>query len=251
VSDPISIEICVDSAASAHVAELGGANRVELCSNLLEGGVTPSAGLIEFVRDRTSIGLQVMIRPRAADFCYSEDEFETMRRDILVARKIGADGVVLGILHPDGRVDVERTGRLVELARPLTVTFHRAVDVSEDIFRALDDICAAGVDRILTSGGAQTAVHGIDRLARLVRDAQGRIAIMAGGGVRENNAASIIERTGVKDIHSGLGSQVAASTPGPDSEISSRTMTGVPNRIFQVLQEDVRRLREAVAPARI
>jgi copper homeostasis protein len=251
VSDPISIEICVDSASSAAAAELGGANRVELCSNLLEGGVAPSAGLIEVVRDRTSIGLQVMIRPRAGNFCYSADEFEVMRRDILVARKIGADGIVLGILYPDGRVDVDRTRRLVELARPLTVTFHRAFDVSADIFRALDDICAAGVDRVLTSGGAQTAVLGIDRLTQLVKDAHGRIAIMAGGGVRENNAASIIERTGVKDIHSGLGSQVADSTSGSDPKISSRTMTGVPNRIFQVLPEDVRRLREAVALARL
>src|SRR5271169_237450 len=131
--DKVFIEVCVDSVASAVAAEQGGASRVELCSGFLEGGVTPSAGLIELVRARTSIGLQVMIRPRGGDFYYTPEEFETMRCDILAAKKIGADGVVSGILNADGSVDIERTRELVELSRPLRVTLHRAFDMSADL----------------------------------------------------------------------------------------------------------------------
>lgn len=251
MSAPISIEICVDSVASAMAAQLGGASRVELCSNLSEGGITPSAGLIEMLRSRISIGLQIMIRPRAGDFCYSADEIETMQRDILTARKIGADGVVLGVLGSDGRVDVQRTRQLVESARPLNVTFHRAFDISDDLSRALEDICTAGVDRVLTSGGEQTASLGIDRIAGLVKASRGRIAIMAGGGIREHNAASMIERAGVKEIHSGLRSLVLSPTTWPNPKISLGTMSGLEYQRFQVVEEDVRKLCDAVAMARI
>ncbi|MGC2170996.1 MAG: copper homeostasis protein CutC [Candidatus Sulfotelmatobacter sp.] len=251
MSDQIAIEVCVDSVASALAAEQGGARRVELCSNLLEGGVTPSAGLIELVRARTSIGLQVMIRPRGGDFFYTPEEFETMRRDITVARKLGADGVVLGILHPNGRVDTERTRQLVDLARPLSVTFHRAFDMSADLLCALEDVCTTGADRLLTSGGEQTAGQAVEPIAQLVKSARGRMAIMAGGGIDQHNAASIIEQTGVREIHVGLRSPATSPMVHRQPRISMGTAPGREYQRFQVLAENVLSLHRAVALARI
>jgi copper homeostasis protein len=251
MSDSCLIEVCVDSVESAIAAERGGAGRVELSSGLLEGGVTPSAGLIELVRGRTSIGLHVMVRPRGGDFCYTPEEFETMKRDIAAAQKLGADGVALGILKADGSVDIERTRQLVELARPLKVTFHRAFDMASDLFRALEDICSTGADRILTSGGERTAPRGANRIARLVREAGGHIVIMACGGIDGGNAASIIKQTGVREVHAGLRSAVLSPMLYRNPEISMGRSAGDEYERFQVLEESVRQLHRAVAVARI
>jgi copper homeostasis protein len=250
MSDRILIEVCVDSVASAVAAERGGAGRVELCSNLLEGGITPSAGLIELVRARTSIGLQVMVRPRGGDFCYTAEEFETMRRDIVAAKKLGADGVVVGILNADGSVDIGRTRELVELARPLSVTFHRAFDMSADLFRALESVCATGADRLLTSGGAKAALQAVEQIARLVEAARGRIAIMACGGINHHNAASIIEQTGVREIHVGLRSSVASPMLHRNPELSMGTAAECEYQRFEVLEDNVLSLHRAVALVR-
>jgi copper homeostasis protein len=250
MSDPVLIEVCVDSVESAVAAERGGAGRVELSSALLEGGVTPSAGLIELARGRTSIGLHVMVRPRGGDFCYTQEEFETMKRDIVAAQKLGADGVALGILQPDGSVDTARTRQLVQLARPLDVTFHRAFDMASDFFRALEDICSTGANRILTSGGARTALRGADRIAHVVREARGRVVIMAGGGIDGGNAASIMEQTGVREVHAGLRSSVLSPMLHRNPEISMGRSAGDEYERFQVLEESVRKLHRAVAPAR-
>jgi len=250
MSDRILIEVCIDSVASAVAAERGGAGRVELCSNLLEGGVTPSAGLIELVRARTSIGLQVMIRPRGGDFCYTPEEFETMRRDIIAAKKLGADGIVVGILRADGDVDIERTQELVDLAPPLSVTFHRAFDMSADLFRALEFICATGAHRLLTSGGEKTALQAVAPIARLVEASRGRIAIMVCGGINHHNVASIIEQTGVREIHVGLRSPVGSPMLHRNPELSMGTADEREYQRFQVLEEDVRCLHRAVAMAR-
>jgi len=250
MTEQVLIEVCVDSVSSATAAERGGAVRVELCSDLLEGGVTPSAGLIELVRDKISIGVQVMIRPRGGDFCYAEEEIEIMRRDIVTAKKLGADGVVLGALGPDGMVDVEVTRSLVELARPLNVTFHRAFDMSADLFRSLDDVCATGADRLLTSGGEQTCANGVETIARLVKAARNRIAIMAGGGIGNGDAANIIERTGVSEIHVGLSSPVPSPMLHRNPRVSMGTAPGREYQRVQVLEESVKKLRQAISLAK-
>ncbi|HWO36017.1 MAG TPA: copper homeostasis protein CutC [Candidatus Acidoferrum sp.] len=249
MSEQILIEVCVDSVAAAIAAKRGGASRLELCSNLLESGVTPSAGVIELVRSKISAGLHVMIRPRGGDFFYSLEEFETMRRDIMVAKKLGADGVVLGILDAHGNVDVARSRELVELARPLNVTCHRAFDMSADLFRSLEDICATGADRVLTSGGEQTAWQGVGRISQLVKAARARIVIMAGGGIDDNNAVNIIEHIGVREIHVGLGSSSESPMLHRNLRISMGTALGREYQRFQVAEEDVTNLRRAVTLA--
>lgn len=196
-----TIEVCVDSVTSARNALAGGADRVELCDNLVEGGTTPSAGMIKTIREQVSIGLQVMIRPRGGDFLYDEDEFRVMQEDVRQAKSLGADGVVFGLLMSDGNIDRERTQQLIELARPMQVTFHRAFDMVSDASRALEDLISIGVDRVLTSGLEANVVEGAAQLTALVQQAGDRIVILAGGGVRLDNIKSLVEQTGVREIH--------------------------------------------------
>jgi copper homeostasis protein len=241
MSANVAVEVCVDSVSSAVAAERGGAARVELCGSLIEGGVTPSAGLIEITRAAVKLPLYLMIRPRGGDFCYDADEFEVMQRDIALAKRLGADGVVFGILDIHGNVDVERTRQLVELARPLSVTFHRAFDMTADLFRALEDVCAVGVGRVLTSGGEQTSLRGEKAVSQLVQRAKGRLVVMPGSGIQPENARGFVERTGAKEIHVGLRSSV----PGPMLHHKRISMGAVEDREydrFVVLEEDVRKL---------
>jgi copper homeostasis protein len=198
----MDLEVCIDSVESAMAAERGGATRVELCSDLLEGGITPGAGLIASVRRHIAIGLFVMIRPRGGDFCYTELEFEVMQQEIAHARELGADGVVLGLLDEQGRVDVARTRALVEAAAPLPVTFHRAIDMTPNLLTALDDVVATGATRILTSGGAPNAPRGMAEIASMVQAANGRIAIMPGGGITAENIGDMARGTGASEFHS-------------------------------------------------
>ncbi len=197
----VLLEICIDSVESALAAQEGGADRVELCTALFEGGLTPSAGLLEIVRERIRIGLAAMIRPRGGDFCYSADEFAVMERDVVQARKLGADVIVLGLLNPDGTIDRPRSARLVELARPLPVTFHRAFDMARDPHEALDAVLELGVERLLTSGQEKSAVEGMDLIADLVKRAGERLVVMPGGGVTERNLEKILTHTRAREIH--------------------------------------------------
>ena len=196
----IEVEVCTFSLESCLNAQAAGADRVELCAAMYDGGTTPSAGLIRMARELLSIELYVMIRPRGGDFLYSDQEFELMKEEIQHVKESGADGVVLGILNADGTVDVKRTRELVELAAPLKVTFHRAIDMTRDLDEALDDVIRAGCYRILTSGGRNTVSEGLEKIRTLVGRAAGRIQIMAGSGVSAANTPVLLD-AGVDAVH--------------------------------------------------
>ena len=197
----IIFEACVDSIESALAAQDGGADRIELCADLIEGGTTPSAGTIDLVCKHVNIPIMVMVRPRGGDFCYSDLEFEEMKRDIEFIKQFNIAGIVLGILREDGTVDKERIKTLIQAARPMQITFHRAFDMTRNPFEALDDLTELGIERVLTSGQESNVVEGVETLKKLVEKAGGKIIIMPGGGVNENNVSQIIARCGVKEIH--------------------------------------------------
>lgn len=197
----MKIEICVDSIEGAMAAERGGADRVELCANLLEGGTTPSAGCVTIAREKLRIGLQVIIRPRGGDFLYSDLEMEAMLEDTRLAKELGADGVVIGCLTAPGDVDLERTRQLIEVARPLNITFHRAFDMCREPRRALEDLIRLGVDRVLTSGQEASVLEGLDLICELEKQAGDRIIIMPGGGLTARNVRKIVEASGVREVH--------------------------------------------------
>jgi len=197
----MNIEIVVYNIESALRAQEGGADRIELCDNPGEGGTTPSFGTIESVRQNVNLDVFVMIRPRGGDFHYSNYEFHCMRRDIDQCQKLSADGVVFGIVNADGTMDKKRCKELIDRARPMKVTCHRAFDMTRDPFEALEDCIEAGFDRILTSGHQTTAAKGIDLLAQLIKKADGRIAIMPGSGVNEETVEKIVRETNAQEIH--------------------------------------------------
>lgn len=200
----VSLEVCANSVTSAVAAQDGGAVRVELCENLLEGGTTPSYGEILMARKLLHIKLYVLIRPRGGDFLYTDLEFDIMMADIRYCIEAGCDGIVIGILNPDGTIDKKRCTEMIDLARQwgLGVTFHRAFDMCADLFEGMEEIIDMGCERILTSGGKSTAMEGASNIARLVSKAAGRIKIMPGCGVNENNVADLVRFTGVTEVHS-------------------------------------------------
>jgi copper homeostasis protein len=200
----IQLEVCANSLTSALAAQDGGAIRVELCDNLGEGGTTPSHGQIKIARKLLHIKLYVLIRPREGDFLYNDIEFEIIKADIQYCIEVGCDGIVIGILNADGTIDKPRCAELVQMAKKagLGVTFHRAFDMSADMYQALEDIIEIGCERILTSGGKSTAIEGANVIAHLVEKAAGRIIIMPGSGVDETTVADLIQFTKVSEIHS-------------------------------------------------
>ncbi|HEY6083418.1 MAG TPA: copper homeostasis protein CutC [Chitinophagaceae bacterium] len=197
----IILEICAYGVGAAIAAQEGGADRVELCDNAPEGGTTPSYATIELAKKYLQIPVYPIIRPRGGDFLYDEIEFETMQKDIAVCKQLGCEGVVIGILTADGKVDKIRCKKLIALAWPMGVTFHRAFDMAADPFEALEDIIETGCERILSSGQHHSAPEGAELLARLIVRADERVTIMPGGGVRENNIATLLEKTGAREFH--------------------------------------------------
>jgi len=242
----IAVEVCVDSVASAIAAARGGASRIELCSGLIEGGITPSAGLIETTRKSVSLPMHVMIRPRGGDFCYDADEFQAMQRDIALAKQLGANGLVFGILTVAGEVDVEHTRALVDMSRPQAVTFHRAFDMTGDLFRALQAVHTTGADRVLTSGGQPTALQGRRVIAQLVRQAAGAITIMPGSGIKPENAQSLVADTAVHEIHVGMRTAVSSPMQHQNLRVAMGSTEGREYQRSVVREEDVRRLCEAL-----
>ena len=207
----VLVEICVVGVASAVAAETGGADRVELCVEMGVGGLTPGAAEVGEACGRLRIPVQVLIRPRAGDFVYSADELAEMARSIDRAKAAGASGVVLGVNVPSGAVDRQRTASLVERARPMSVTFHKAFDEWLDPLAGLEDLIAIGVDRVLTSGRAATAREGLPLLRELVRRSTGRIALMAGGRVAEADLPALLG-AGINEVHVGSSVTTAGRT---------------------------------------
>jgi copper homeostasis protein len=202
------LEICCFNLTSAIIAQQAGAQRVELCVDPHDGGTTPSLGMIKTSRAHVSIPLYPIIRPRGGDFLYTDEEFEMMLNDVVLCRQLNCDGLVTGILQQDGSVDKKRTAKLVELAYPLGVSFHRAFDWSKDPFEALEDIIETGCERILTSGQRPLALDGAGLIKELIRQADNRIIIMPGSGLRAGNILELAEKTGAQEFHSSARIQV-------------------------------------------
>ena len=203
----VLVEICCGSVEDVIQAEKGGAHRVELCSALALGGLTPSAATIIEAKRHTKLPVMVMIRPRSGGFCYSEVEFSTMEREMEIAAELGADGFVFGVLTPEGQVDVRRTKRLADHAHGLPIVFHRAFDVTPDPFEALDQIMDIGMTRLLTSGQVPKSLDGASLIRSLIQRSGGRIEVMVGGGVRIGNVAEVVQQIGCRQIHLSAHSQ--------------------------------------------
>ncbi|MCC8035275.1 MAG: copper homeostasis protein CutC [Rikenellaceae bacterium] len=232
----VTLEVCCESVASAVTARECGAHRIEFCDNMAEGGTTPSGGNIKIARDSIDIPLFPIIRPRGGDFVYTDLEFEVMKEDVKLCGEAGCDGVVAGILFPDGTVDTARMRELVYIASlyGMEVTFHRAFDVCRNLEEALEEVISTGCKRILTSGGCGTAEEGIETIGRLCRQSGGRIVVMPGSGVTPENAASIISRTGCTELHGTLRSRFESGTFKPEWADFTRWQTD-PEKVKKVL----------------
>lgn len=196
-----TLEICTTSVESSVIAQKHGAQRLELCDNLFEGGTTPSAGMIKSVRKRVNIDLFVLIRPRGSDFYYTEEEFEVMKNDIAIAKDLGVDGIVSGVLTSEGTIDVTRTRELVELSGPLPFTFHRAIDCVENYEEAISKVIDTGAVRILTSGQQSSAVVGAEIIGQAIEKFGHRIKIMPGGGIKSGNILEVAGLSGAEEFH--------------------------------------------------
>ena len=201
---PLTIEIATSDFLTTKSAVEGGADRIELCANLAEGGTTPSYAHIKKCREAFDIALFPIIRPRGGDFLYTKDEFEIMKNDIKLCKELGCEGIVIGLLNMDGTIDMTRTSELIELAYPLEVTFHRAFDRCKDPFTALEELIEIGCQRILTSGQKPTVSEGVDLIGELNKKADDRIVILPGSGVRKDNIKMLAEKTGCIEFHSSL-----------------------------------------------
>jgi len=205
------LEIAVFNIQSAIIAANAGADRIELCENPADGGTTPSYGYLKTAREKISIPIFPIVRARGGDFFYSDEEFAVIKRDALLCKDLGFEGIVIGLLKKDAMVDIERTKRLVDLAYPMEITFHRAFDRTKDALKSLEDIIDCGCQRILTSGQVPNAFDGKDLIKKLIEQANDRIIIMPGSGVRSNNIKELAAYTGATELHSSARKNIAGT----------------------------------------
>ncbi len=242
------IEVCVEGIDGLAAAQAAGADRVELCASLVEGGLTPSLGVVRAALAIATIPFHVIIRPRGGDFLYSELEYRTMLEDVRACRELGVAGVVFGCLTADGRIDETRMGELTQAARPLAVTCHRAFDMTRDAAEAIEALVRCGVDRVLTSGQHNSAVEGIDTLKRAHEVARGRIGIMACGELDADNIAEVVRRSGADEFH------FAALSTHPSGMSFRNRRVGMGgtdlDREFQLTLTDTDAVRRTIAAAK-
>ena len=220
------LEICCYTVESAIKAQNAGADRIELCDNFSEGGTSPSYAAIHYCVNKLRIPTNVIIRPRGGDFLYSDIEFELIKKDVLECKNIGANGIVIGLLTANGDIDIDKTKAIMEIAKPMEVTFHRAFDMCNNHQKALSEIIDLGIDRILTSGAKNKAIDGINLITELINKANNRIIIMPGSGINENNLKQIMKQTNAKEFHSSAKVFINSKMKNFNSEIS---MGGVGN----------------------
>jgi copper homeostasis protein len=235
------IEIATSDFASSYAAARGGADRIELCGNLAEGGTTQSEATIRYCREKLDVQLFPIIRPRGGDFLYSPDEYTIMKNDLNLCKQLNCDGVVIGLLNADGSVDVERTARLIEFAYPMEITFHRAFDRCSNPMEAMEQLISIGCNRILTSGQKLTAMDGIDLIQQFIKTANERIIIMPGSGVRKENIGDIVNRTGAIELHSSLRTKIKSKMQFRHPAFGEESY-----EYYSLLEQDVRELRGAL-----
>ena len=236
------LEVCVDSACNALVAQSAGAQRIEFCANLSEGGTTPSPAQIEIARKLLNIKLYVIIRPRGGDFLYKDIEFEIMKSDVRFCGKAGCDGVVIGMLLLDGKIDKHRNDELIQIAHQygMGVTFHRAFDRCTDLFEAMETIIESGCERILTSGGYDTAIEGAEIIRQLIEKAGERIVIMPGSGITPENVGDLIQKTGAKEIHGTFRSRFPSSMQYRNEKLSRQ------DEEYELLLTDAEKIKQVI-----
>ena len=237
-----TLEVCVDSVCNALTAQSAGAQRIEFCANLPEGGTTPSPAQIEIARKQLHIRLYVIIRPRGGDFLYNDTEFEIMKSDIHFCGKVGCDGVVIGILRRDGIVDRERNGELIRIAHTygMGVTFHRAFDRCADLFQAMETVIELGCERILTSGGYDSAIEGADVIRMLIEKAGDRIVIMPGAGITPENIRDLVQKTGAGELHGTFRSRFPSPMQYRNEKLSR------PDEEYELLLTDAEKIKQVI-----
>ena len=238
------IEICSYSVQSAINAQNGGAHRVELCSNPIEGGTTPSYASVKLARAHLDIILNVLVRPRGGDFCYSSIEYETMKQDIINVKSLGADGVVIGILKPNGEIDSERIKELIKISSPMSITFHRAFDMGSDPFKCIKELVKLGVNRVLTSGQMESAFAGKDLIKKMIDFAGDEIIIMPGGGINVDNISELAGYTNAQEYHLSAKAMYPSRMEYKNENISFISSAGFSD--FKIIESDESLIRNIV-----